>query len=128
MRHEVRVARPDEFAQLISRMEASGGEVIDLTAGPCWVALCDGQIVGMLAARPVFQLEPLLVFSGNKIRDSRAALGLYRAAEAWIGNRANGSGVHWFFCITRSQAVMGWAKRLGWFRQYRGAQHYIKHL
>lgn len=123
----IRLARQDEFAFLTQQMKRSGGEVVDLTKGPCWVSEENGRLVGMLAVRPVFQIEPLLVFSGNKMTDSRAALGMYRAAEAWIQSD-NGSGVHWFFLVTRSRAVMTWARRLGWFRQYEGATLFIKHL
>lgn len=122
----IRPAVPEDYPFLTERMEAAGGEVIALGEAPCWVAEQDGRIVGFLPLRAVWQMEPLIVLSGQKITKSRAALLLYRAAEVWIADRNNGSGVHWYFTITRSPAVKAWAKRLGWFRQYKGAALYIK--
>jgi hypothetical protein len=126
---EVRQALAEELPRLKDLMAASPGERIDLNKARVWVAIEDGEIIGVLPARMCWQLEPLLLFKGNKITRSRAGLLLYRAAETWLGDRAqNRSGIHWFFAVTRSKAVKGWANRLGWFRQYRGAWTFLKYL
>lgn len=128
---EVRQALASELPYLKERMAETHGEQIDLEKARVWVAVEGGEIVGVLPARLIWQLEPLLVFPEveNKITRSRAGLLLYRSAEKWLGDRAqNRTGIHWFFAITRSKAVKRWADRLGWFRQYRGAQTFLKYL
>lgn len=128
---EFRQARAEELPELKRRLEQSGGEVIDLEAARVWIALEDGQMVGMLSARMCWQLEPLIVFPEVKLKATRrrAGLGMYLEATRWLGNRLeNKSGIHWFFAITRSSAVKQWADRLGWLRQYRGAATFLKYL
>lgn len=130
-RVEVRQAYAEEIPFLRAQLKKTDGEQIDLDQARIWVAVHEGKIVGMLPARMMWQLEPLLIFPEyeNPITRSRAGLLLYRAAEKWLGDRSqNRTGIHWFFAITRSKAVKGWAQRLGWFRQYRGAATYIKYL
>lgn len=130
-RVEVRQALAEEIPYLKERLAETEGEQIDLDIARIWVAVEDGKIIGMLSARMVFQLEPLLIFpeATNAHTRRRVGLGLYRAVESWIGSREkNRTGIHWFFAVTRSHAVKGWANRLGWFRQYQGAATFIKHL
>lgn len=127
----IRPAGVEEFAYLTERMRQNGGEVIDLWSAPCWVDEVDGVILGLLAVRPVWQFEPLLVFKEvkNKASRRRTCLGLYRAAEAWISDPTlNQTGVRRAFAITRMFAVRGWAKKLGWKHQYKRAPLWIKHF
>ena len=126
---EVRQARAEEIPFLKLKLAESGGEQIDLDRARIWVAVENGEIVGMLPARMVWQLEPMLVFSKNKITNSRACYGLFAAAQAWLADRnLNRTGIYWFFCVTRSKAVKAWAGRVGLLRQYKGATTYIKYL
>lgn len=128
---EVRPATGDEIPFLRAQLKKTDCEQIDLDQARIWVAVEDGVLIGMLSARMCWQLEPLLIFPEheNTITRSRAGLMLYRAAAKWLGDRnLNKTGIHWFFAITRSKAVKGWAQSLGWFRQYRGAATYIKYL
>lgn len=126
---EIRQARADELPILKQKLAEAEGEQIDLDSARVWVAIDQGNIVGMLSARMTWQLEPLLIFADNKMTRRRAGLSLYRAAESWLGSRQlNRTGIHSFFAVTRSRAVMGWANRLGWFRQYRGAATFLKYL
>ena len=119
-----RAATPGEKAYLAQRLTETEHEVVSLEH--CWVAERDGQLLGVLPARLVWQLEPLVVFPEvtNTLTRSRAALGMYIVAENWIRQQP----VHWFFAVTRSRAVQNWAGRLGWWRMYRGAQTFTKHL
>lgn len=120
----------EDIPWLTEKLKACDSEELELHRMPCWIAEEDGIPIGILGARMVWQLQPLLIFpeAKNKITRSRACYRLYEAAVAWLGNRElNGSGVHWFFAVTRSKGVKAWAKRLGWFRQYKGTAFFIKH-
>lgn len=109
---------------LRQRLSETEHEQVDVLH--CWVAEENGLILGMLPGRLVWQLEPLILFPEvtNTLTRSRAALGMYLTAERWIQQQP----VRWFFVVTRSRAVQGWAKRLGWWRMYRGMHTYVKHL
>ncbi len=124
---QARLATLSEIPELLKRIEDSGGVFVDLYRTPVWVAIEEDRIVGLLAATPVFQLEPLLMFPEVKSKAvrRRACYSLYRAAEAWLASD-NGSNVRWAFAVTRSRAVLGWAQKMGWFQQYKGAKMFIK--
>ncbi len=127
----IRHVEPKDFESLRQRLKENHSEALDLERMPCWIAEDDGKVIGVLGARLVWQLQPLLIFpeTKNKITRSRACFHLYRVATAWLGNRdLNRTGIHWFFAVTYSKGVKAWAKRLGWFRQYKGTAFFIKHL
>jgi hypothetical protein len=122
----IRTARVDELEYLNSRIE---GEKVELRGNPVWVAEQDGKIIGLIAARLVWQIEPMTVFPEvkNKMTRRRVTRELYRACSAWLGNRdLNGTGVHLAFGVTRNRAVLQWAKAMGWLRTYKGAAIFIK--
>ncbi|SRR6266851_7758372 len=122
----IRTARVDELDYLSSRIE---GEKVELSGNPVWVAEKDGKIIGFIAARLVWQVEPMTVFPEikNKMTRRRVTRELYWAASSWLGNRdLNGTGVHLALGVTRNIAVLQWAKAMGWFRTYRGAALFIK--
>lgn len=122
----IRTARIDELEYLSSRIE---GEKVELSGNPVWVAEKDGKVIGFLACRLVWQVEPMLIFPEvkNKMTRRRATRELYRAASSWLGNRdLNGTGVHLALGVTRNFAVLKWAKAMGWLRTYRGASLFIK--
>lgn len=125
----VRDARPDEIPSLVQTI---GEQPIDQVNYTKWlVGEQDGRPLGLLRARLVWQVEPLMVspYVKEKVTLSRASLALYREMQAWIGDRTrNTTGVHWFFAVTRSPAVQKWASRLGWLRIFDGAHTYIKKL
>lgn len=126
---EARLARIEEIPELLQRIQDSGGVFVDLNRTPCWVAVEDGKIIGLLAAELHWQFEPLLVFEvTNKSTRRRAAYNLYRAAEAWIQGPQNITGVYKAFAVTRFFAVRDWAKKLGWYHQFKRAPLFIKHF
>jgi hypothetical protein len=125
---EIRQARAEELPLLAVRLAESGGEQIDLQTARVFVAVEDGQILGMLSLRMTWQAEPLLLFGENTQKRRRAGIGLYHAMGAWIQGPDNRSGIRWLFAITRKKAVMGWLGKLGWFRQYKGAATFLKYL
>jgi hypothetical protein len=128
----IRFIRPDEIPLMHERMREQETEFIDLNTTPAWVAEDEqGNIIGILPARLVWNLEPLLIFPEviNTITASRASLGLFKAAEVWLSDRTkNTTGIYWYFIKTRSESVKQWASRLGWFHQWKGADFYVKHL
>src|SRR5260370_14168175 len=129
---DIRPVHPNDIPYLQHRMKELGSEFIDLNATPAWVATDhSGNILGVLPARLVWNLEPILIFPEvkNKLTASRAALGMFKAAEAWLSDpNKNTTGITWYFIKTRSAAVKQWASRLGWHRQWKNAAFFIKHL
>jgi len=126
---EIRPAVLADLPELTKWLITSPGEEYDLSQAIVFIAEEGGKTMGFLAARMVWQIEPLLVRQDiQTIKASRAALLLYRAFEGWLKGPQNTTGVRWFFAVTRSEAVKGWARRLGWLRIYRDAATYVKHL
>lgn len=128
---EVREARAEEIPWLKMRLAETEGEQVDLEQARVFVAVEDGKIIGMFPLRMVWQGEPLLIFPEcrNKITRSRATYQLFREACAWLADKSrNHTGIHWFFGITRSEAVKDWAPRIGLHPQYEGATTLTKFL
>ena len=126
-----RPARAEEIPYLKEMLAKSEHEQVDLDLARVWVAEDEGKIVGLLAARMVWQIEPIYLFPEvtNKLSRSRAFYKMYRAFEAWLGDRSrNKTGIHWFFAVTYSPAVKAWAERIGYHRMYKGAATFVKHL
>jgi hypothetical protein len=125
-----RRAKISDLPKLEAWLNSYGGETFDLSKEIVFVAEDDGEICGFMPLRIVFQMEPLLVDrkNFNKLKCSRAAVMLCRAAENWISGPENHTGIRWYFAISRSRAVWAWASRLGWHRIYKGVRHFVKHL
>lgn len=128
---EIRQARAEEIPYLKARLAETPGEQIDLDTARVWVAVDEGQIIGLLPLRMLWQAEPLHIFPevANKHKRRLAGLALYRAATGWLADpKQNRTGIHWLFGITRSDAVAGWLQKLGWFQQYVKAKTFLKYV
>lgn len=127
---EARLATAEEIPDLLQRIKDSGGVFVDLNRTPCWVAVEDGRIVGLLAAELHWQLEPLIIFAEvrNKSTRRRATYGLYRAVESWMEGPQNVTGVYKAFAVTRFFKVRKWAEAMGWHWQYKRSALFIKHF
>jgi len=128
---EIRQARSDELPYIKARLDAGNSEDIGIDTARLFVAVENEQIIGVLAARMCWQLQPLVIFPEvrNKATRRRAGLGMFKAAQEWLGNRnLNRTGIYWFFAVTRSRPCMRWLTSLGMFRQYRGSAHFLKYL
>ena len=124
-----RLAKLEEIPELLQRIKDSGGVFVDLYRTPCWVAVDDGKIVGLLGAELVWQFEPMLMFPEVKSKAvrRRACYRLYREAESWMQDPTkNITGIYRAFAITRMVAVRGWAKKMGWLHQFKRAPMFIK--
>jgi hypothetical protein len=128
---EIRQARADEIPYLRERLKPLPHEEIDLDKARVFVAVEGEQIIGVLPLRLMWQAEPLVIFKEvkNKMTRRRATLSLLRGAEAWLADRSlNRSGIHWYFAIIRKKAAKLAAPRIGLWRIYKGAAHFVKHL
>lgn len=125
---EIRQARQDELPLLKDKLAESKGEQIDLSRARVWVAVEGGEIIGMLPLRMCWQAEPLLLWGGNRVTKSRAGLLIYRAMEQWLRGPENVTGIRWLFAVTRKRATAKWLPKLGWHRQYKGAQTFLKYV
>lgn len=107
-------------------------EEIDLEAARVFVEVADDDTIrGVLPARMVWQLEPLVVFPevGNTMTRRRITRALLKGAETWLADRnLNRSGIHWYFAIIKKRAARLAAPRMGMWRIYRGAAHFVKYL
>lgn len=128
---QARLATLAEIPELLRRIEESGGVFVDLYRTPVWIAVEGEKIVGLLAAELTWQFEPLLMFPeiDSKAVRRRACYRLYRAAEAWMCDpRRNITGIYKAFAVTRKFGVRGWAKKMGWYHQFKRAPMFIKYF
>lgn len=128
---EIRQARAEEIPYLRDRLSTMPHEEIDLDKARVFVAVEGEQIIGVLPLRLTWQAEPLVVFPEvkNKMTRRKATLALLRGAEAWIADRIlNRTGIHWYFAIIRKRAAKLAAPRVGLWRIYKGAAHFVKYL
>jgi len=102
----VRPATPEDLHELHWRLHEQRHlyEQQDLRNSIVMVAEDEGQIVGFVAARLMWQVEPLLL-TPEFIKEApghaqrRATYLLIREIDRWIGDRTkNRSGLHSYFC------------------------------
>jgi hypothetical protein len=117
---KTRLARPDELPALQERLKDMAGVdqyTIDLNRVPVSVVEDDeGNIIGLLPIRLIWNPEPLLIFPEveNKMTRRRAALSLFRSAEDFIADPVrNQTGIHNYIAYTVHDDVKAWAPRLG---------------
>jgi hypothetical protein len=128
---EIRQARGDEVAYLQRRLdEYNGGEVDRLDSARCFVAIENGEPIGLLPVHMVWQAGPLYVFPECRSGKARrlAALNLFWSMCKWLEGSENKTGIRWFFAVVRSKIVQKHSASFGLLRQYTGAHIYIKHL
>jgi hypothetical protein len=125
-----RPATIDELPYLQQRINESGGEKIKLyedvygeivPISQVWVAEKDGKIIGLINLRLIWQAEPCYIFPEVKDTNTRrrAAIGLPRAMEAWLGDRTkNKTGIYSYFFVTLSRAWARLAIHFGCSRIY----------
>lgn len=99
----------------------------------CWVSEEDGQIIGLLPLRLIWQAEPLFIFpevdKRKKNTHRRVALGLPRIMEEWIADRVrNQTGIYSFFFVSKNRLWMKLAESFGCLRIYKGCATYGKDL
>lgn len=127
----IRQATREDLPELTQRLHSSKEEKVDLTRGPLWVAEHEGKLMGMLPARLIWQAEPLMIFPEvkNKSLKRRIALGLPRAMEAYIGDRAvNKTGIYSYFFVTKGRLWAKLARAFGCLRIYKGCMTFGKDL
>lgn len=129
----VRPARMNELAFLQAKHSqvatARGYEQLDLSKSVVFIAEddVDGMRCGMLAARLVWQLEPLILFpeferTSSPMSKRRATYALARAFEKYLGDPTqNRTGLRFFFAVIENvnQRMQHAAENFGWRWIYR---------
>lgn len=126
----VRPARQDELPFLKEQLWSTTHEKVDLSRCMVWVAESEGQIVGMLPARLIWQLEPLFIFPHTKLGVARrATYELAAEAEAWIADRSkNTTGIYSYFAVIKDKVFEALAKRWGLLSVYGECRIYGRDL
>jgi hypothetical protein len=110
-----RHATPAEKIRLMTTARQSGGGVADLLKGPCWVAEIDGQIIGCLRARLIFEVQPFPVQTSTTPEiNNRADALMLEACHRWMRSFRNGLGVDESFQVATTPDRQSLLKRLGW--------------
>jgi hypothetical protein len=128
---EIRQARADELPYLQARLAETEHEEISLDLARVFVAVEGETILGVLPLRLIWQAEPLYVLPevSNCMTRRRVTRSLLKGAEAWLADRSqNRTGIHWYFAIIRKRAAMLAAPKMGLWRIYKGAAHFVKYL
>ncbi len=92
------------------------------------------EIAGFIAARLIWQVEPLFLFPAfrrQRPRNARrrATLLLARALEAFLADRArNPTGICSYFCFIKDRIFQKLAEHYGLVRIYRGGRFYGRDL
>jgi hypothetical protein len=112
--------------QTMLRDQADSFEHQDLTRTIAFVAECDGRIVGFIAARCQWQIEPLLLDRLFKQEASRhaqrkATYMLIREVDRFLADRTkNRSGIYYYFCHIVDETMQKLALSFGMTRIYFG--------
>lgn len=127
----IRQATIEDLPELTERLHASKEEKVDLQRGMVWVAEHEEKLVGMLPLRLIWQAEPLMIFPevANKSLRRRIAIGLPRAMESFVGDRAvNRTGIYSYFFVTKGRLWAKLAQAFGCLRIYKGCMTFGKDL
>ena len=106
--------------------QADSFEHQDLTRTIPFVAECEGRIVGFVAARCQWQIEPLLLdrsFKKNASRHAqrKATYMLIREVDRFLADRTkNRSGIYYYFCHIVDETMQKLALSFGMTRIYFG--------
>jgi hypothetical protein len=112
-----RVPTIEEKARLMNAAKQQGIEVhCDLQKGPAWVAEAEGEIIGCLRARLIFEVQPFPVQGGalTPEMNERAAQLMLEACHRWMRSFRNGLGVEESFQLAVTPDRQNLLKRLGW--------------
>lgn len=126
-----RQARQDEIPFLTEQLWKTTHEKVDLSRCMVWVAEDDnGQLVGMLPFRLIWQGEPLHIFPNTKLSTARrASYELAAEAEAWIADRSkNTTGIYSYFAVIKDKVFEALAKRWGLLSVYGECRIYGRDL
>lgn len=127
----IRQATNDDLPYLAQRLsEQTYFEIVDLPKMIVYVAEYDAKIIGFGAARLMWQVEPIYLtpefiqFAPHFARQ-KATLGLIRAIEGWIADRArNTTGIYSYFCFIKRRVMQQLAEAYGMWRIYTGGRFY----
>lgn len=134
------IVRPAEVGELsflqakLAQREQDGFEQLDLRKSVVLVAEDDELRAGLVSARLMWQVEPLILFpeferTSLPIARKKATYLLARHIEDYIADRArNRTGLHSFFAFIedRNPRMQGLARHIGWMPVYRKGKFFGK--
>lgn len=95
----------------------------DLRQSIVYIAEFEGDVVGFVSGRIVWQIPTLLIDRQMGLPrhvQRKATYLLIKAIDAWIGDRSkNLSGVHFYFCVIKNRTMQQLAKAFGMLRVYK---------
>lgn len=127
--------RPATLADIPKLKEELGREPdkweqIEFEKGIVFVAEEDGEIIGFINGRLIWQIEPLFIFSKYRKKKFRAIARkatylLIKRLDGWIANRSeNRTGIYSYFCFIKNRLMQGLAMNFGMFRIYTGGKFF----
>ena len=128
----VRPARLEEIPQLQDMLleQSDSFEQQDIGKTICYVAECDGKVVGMAAGRLVWQIEPVLLDRNFKQTaplhaQRKGTLLLIRAIDAYIADRTrNKTGIYGYFCSIQGKVMQQLAVHFGMWPAYENSKFF----
>jgi hypothetical protein len=90
-----------------------------------------GIVSGCIAARLVWQIEPLYITPELK-RDAgpvtvrRAVFKLCRKMMEWLGGPENKTGITWTFCYTQNKNLQGYVQEYGFLPCYSKGKFFVR--
>jgi hypothetical protein len=113
-----RAATEAEKIQIMKNAEQDRGELqaTNLLKGPVWVAEFDGQIIGCLRARLMFEVQPFPVRRAEPTPEINSRVGqlLLESCHRWMRSFRNGLGVESAVTVCGDGDTRATLGRLGW--------------
>jgi hypothetical protein len=127
----VRPATPQDLAYLRNKLDQAGLEAENLNKRILFVIEHGGIISGCVAARLVWQIEPLFL-TPEFVRDAgpvtirRAVFKLANAIFQWLASSENKTGIYWAFAYVSKKPLQRLAKEYGMTPCYRKGRFFLK--
>lgn len=126
----VRPARGADLPGLFAALEESGNELVDLRRAIVFVAEEDGVAAGFIAARLIWQVEPLYLLPAWRARQPksawrRATLLLAQAMDGYIRSQT-GIDLRCYYAYIRDGVFQRLAERFGLRPVYRTGKWFLR--
>lgn len=131
---EIRDMRPDDLEYLRARLGLKPhNEQVDLERAIVGVVEYEGVAVGFVAARLMWQIEPVMLFDEFKkyaprFARRRATLSMVRWIESKISDPAVNHGIASYFCFITDRVMQKLAAAYGMLRIYTGGKFFGRDL
>lgn len=128
---EISVPTPADLAYLKNKLEQSNLPQDHLEQRIVYVIKHNGIVSGCIAARLVWQIEPLYLTpefdrDASPIAKRRAVYKLARAMFEWLAGPENKTGIRWCFGYITKKPLQRLARDFGMLAAYRKGRFFIK--